>query len=252
LASDGNRENDGRKNMGTGLNHLILALDVERVEEGRELLSALRGGLKYVKIGHQLYARGGISFLKEIMAMDYSVFLDIKVHDIPNTVFMAVDALASEGLWALTLHCGGGRKMLEEAGRAKEKAGSGMNLLGVTVLTSFDDTSWEEVAPGCPMSLALEKRASLCRETGMDGIVCSPLDLPVVTVAGRGLFTVVPGVRPASLNDDQARTATPQKTVSEGADYIVVGRPIVNAPDRIAAVKNIAAAVEEGLAWRKR
>jgi orotidine-5'-phosphate decarboxylase len=184
--------------------------------------------------------------------MDYSVFLDIKVHDIPNTVFMAVDALASEGLWALTLHCGGGRKMLEEAGRAKEKAGSGMNLLGVTVLTSFDATSWEEVAPGCPMSLALEKRASLCRETGMDGIVCSPLDLPVVTVAGRGLFTVVPGVRPASLNDDQARTATPQKTVSEGADYIVVGRPIVNAPDRIAAVKNIAAAVEEGLAWRKR
>jgi orotidine-5'-phosphate decarboxylase len=136
--------------MGTGLNHLILALDVERVEEGRDLLSALRGELKYVKIGHQLYARGGIPFLKEIMAMDYAVFLDIKVHDIPNTVFMAVDALASEGLWALTLHCGGGRKMLEEARRAKEKAGSGTNLLGVTVLTSFDDASWEEVAPGAP------------------------------------------------------------------------------------------------------
>lgn len=236
--------------MGTGLNHLILALDVERVEEGRDLLSALRGELKYVKIGHQLYARGGIPFLKEIMAMDYAVFLDIKVHDIPNTVFMAVDALASEGLWALTLHCGGGRKMLEEARRAKDKAGSGTNLLGVTVLTSFDDASWEEVAPGCSMALALEKRASLCRETGMDGIVCSPLDLPVVTAAGKGLFTVVPGVRPASVNDDQARTATPQRTIGSGADYIVVGRPIMNAPDRVAAVRSIAAAVEEGLSWR--
>ena len=84
----------------------------------------------------------------------------------------------------------------------------------------------------------------------MDGIVCSPLDLPVVTAAGKGLFAVVPGVRPASVNDDQARTATPQRTIGSGAEYIVVGRPIMNAPDRIAAVRSIAAAVEEGLSWR--
>lgn len=236
--------------MNNGLDRLILALDVERVEEGRELLASLKGELKYVKIGHQLYARGGFSFLREIGAMGFSIFLDLKLHDIPNTVFQATEALASENLWALTLHCGGGRKMLEEARRGKEKAGSRTNLLGVTVLTSFDDASWAEVAPGCSLSDALEKRAALCRETGIDGIVCSPLDLPVVRVAGAGLFTVVPGVRPASADDDQARVATPQKTIANGADYIVVGRPILNAPDRIAAVGKIAAGIEEGLTCR--
>ena len=238
--------------MNNGLERLILALDVERVEEGRELLASLEGELKYVKIGHQLYARGGFAFLREIGAMGISIFLDLKLHDIPNTVYQATEALASENLWALTLHCGGGRKMLEEARRGKEKAGSRTNLLGVTVLTSFDDASWAEVAPGCSLPEALEKRAALCRDTGIDGIVCSPLDLPVVRAAGEGLFTVVPGVRPASADDDQARVATPQKTIANGADYIVVGRPILNAPDRICAVKQIAASIEEGLACRSR
>lgn len=238
--------------MTQGMDHLILALDVERVDEGRDLLLGLRGALKYVKIGHQLYARGGVPFLREIQAMGYSVFLDIKLHDIPNTVFMAVDALASEGLWALTLHCGGGRAMLEEARRAREKNGADqLKLLGVTVLTSFDEASWAEVAPGCSLAKALEKRATLCRETGMNGIVCSPLDLPVVRAAGSGLFTVVPGIRPAKAGDDQARVTTPQKAMESGADYIVVGRPIVNAPDRVVAAKAIAVAVEEGLTCRR-
>lgn len=236
--------------MTEGLNHLILALDVEQVGEARELLSALKGGLKYVKIGHQLYGRGGFPFLREVNAMGYSVFLDVKIHDIPNTVSMAVDALASEGLWAVTLHSAGGRKMLEEAVAAKDRAGVSMNLLGVTVLTSLDEPSWAEVAPGCPMAEALEKRASLCKEAGLDGIVCSPLDLPVVRASGGGLFTVVPGVRPGGGPDDQARTATPQRTVRDGADYIVVGRPIIRADDRIAAVEAMAAAIEEGLKWK--
>lgn len=235
--------------MTKGLDRLILALDADSVEEARELLAALRGELKYIKIGHRLYARGGLPFLREIAAAGYSVFLDIKLHDIPNTVFMAVDILASEGLWALTLHSGGGRKMLEEARRAKEGRSSEINLLGVTVLTSFDEASWQEAAPGCPLPLALEKRASLCRETGMDGIVCSPLDLATVKAAGGGLFTVVPGVRPAASPDDQARRATPLETVKNGADYLVVGRPILNAPDRIAAVRQIEREIEEGLAW---
>lgn len=236
--------------MHNGLERLFLALDVESVEKGRELLVSLKGELRNVKIGHRLYAKGGVPFLREISAMGFSIFLDLKLHDIPNTVFQAVDALASENLWALTLHCGGGRKMLEEARRGKEKAGSKTNLLGVTVLTSFDEASWAEVAPGCSLPDALEKRAALCRETGIDGIVCSPLDLPVVRAAGEGLFTVVPGVRPKSADDDQARVATPQKTVANGADYIVVGRPILNAPDRGAAVRKIAAEIEEGLKCR--
>ena len=240
------------KQLADGRDHLILALDVEDVQEARELLASLRGELKYVKIGHQLYARGGMPFLREIMAGGYSLFLDIKVYDIPNTVFMAVDALASEGLWALTLHAGGGRKMLEEARRAKEKSGGVTNLLGVTVLTSFDEASWQEAAPGCLLSEALKARSALCREAGMDGIVCSPLDLPVVLSAGKGLFTVVPGVRPAASKDDQARVATPEKTLKAGADYLVVGRPIVNAPDRRTALMQIVQEIEEGLKWKSR
>ena len=234
--------------MTTGLDRLILALDTDGPGEARELLSALEGELKYVKIGHRLYALGGLPFIREITASGFSVFLDIKLHDIPNTVSMAVDILASEGLWALTLHGGGGRKMLEEARKAKEARSSGINLLGVTVLTSFDDASWEEAAPGCPMAAALAKRAALCRETGMDGIVCSPLDLEVVKKEAGGLFTVVPGVRPAASGDDQARRAAPLETVKRGADYLVVGRPILKAPDRVAAVRAIASEIEEGLA----
>jgi orotidine 5'-phosphate decarboxylase subfamily 1 len=107
--------------MNRGQDHLILALDVERPADGMKLLSSLGGRLKYAKIGHQLYARGGLPFIRAIQDEGFDVFLDIKLHDIPNTVLMAVEALASLGLWALTLHCSGGRKMLEEAVKAKKR-----------------------------------------------------------------------------------------------------------------------------------
>lgn len=238
--------------QGKGKDHIILALDVDHLETAREILASLGGTLQYVKLGHQLYARGGIPFLREVMSGGYSVFLDLKLHDIPNTVSMAVEALASEGLWALTLHCGGGRKMMEEARETRDRAGSSLKLLGVTVLTSFSEASWEEVCPGCSLRTALETRAALCRASGLDGIVCSPLDLPVVREFGKGLFTVVPGVRRAASADDQARVATPERTIAAGADYIVVGRPVVEARDRGEALLAFISAVEEGLKWKSR
>ena len=231
---------------------LILALDVATPRAALEILDEAGDSLSFIKIGHQLYALGGLQFVRDIMKRGYRVFLDLKLHDIPNTILQAVDALAREGLWALTLHCAGGRRMLEEARRARDMCGSKMFLLGVTVLTSFDDASWDEVAPGCPLSSALEKRAALCRQTGMDGIVCSPLDLATVRAEGSGLFTVVPGVRPESASDDQARAATPARAIEEGADYIVVGRPILRSADRAAAVERIALDIEEGLECRKK
>ncbi len=237
--------------MREGLEHLILALDVERPDEGRELLASLRGGLKYVKIGHQLYARGGTAFLGELHGMGLSIFLDLKLHYIPNTILQAVEALADQGLWALTLHSAGGRRMLDEARRARDKSGSGMSLLGVTVLTSFDEGSWAEVVPGCSLFDALRARAALCHEAGIDGLVCSPLDLASVRASAPGLFTVVPGVRPQSASDDQARVATPREAIASGADYIVVGRPILGAPDRVEAVERIALDIEGGLKCRK-
>ena len=141
--------------------------------------------------------------------------------------------------------------MLEEARRARDKCGSDMSLLGVTVLTSFDEASWEEVAPGCPLPEALVRRATLCKEAGMDGLVCSPLDLAAVRSSAPGLFTVVPGVRPRSTDDDQARVATPREAIASGADYIVVGRPILGAPDRGEAVERMALEIEEGLGCRR-
>jgi orotidine-5'-phosphate decarboxylase len=137
--------------------------------------------------------------------------------------------------------------LLEVARGAKDKHGGCLNLLGVTVLTSFDEESWGEVSPGCPLSEALSRRAALCAETGMDGIVCAPPDLPAVRSAGKGLLTVVPGIRPVKAGDDQVRVTTPQQAMRNGADYIVVGRPIVNAPDRVTAAVEIAGAIEEGL-----
>ncbi|MDD2205989.1 MAG: orotidine-5'-phosphate decarboxylase [Aminobacterium sp.] len=233
-------------------NKLILALDVENLTECRQLLSELQGELKHVKIGHQLYAKGGIPFLKEIMTMDYKVFLDLKLHDIPNTVRMAVEALAGEGIWALTLHGAGGRAMLEDAKAGRDKVGGEMNLLGVTVLTSMNNELWEEVTPGCAMSDALKARATVCADAEIDGLVCSPLDLPIINeTKGKNLIKVVPGIRPSAGGDDQARTANPKGAIMAGADFLVVGRPILKAPDRLAALHTIVNEIKEGLQWKE-
>lgn len=142
--------------------------------------------------------------------------------------------------------------MLEAAVSARDDAESEMVLLGVTVLTSHDQSSWSRVCPGCLLDEAIVSRTALCAESGMDGLVCSPVDLGMVRkTAGESLITVVPGVRPWKVSDDQKRTATPAEAIRNGADYIVVGRPIILADSPELAVSEIQEQIEEGFRCRK-
>lgn len=231
---------------------LFVALDVNTLREARQTMDQLSGLVDAIKIGPRLYAQGGAPFLKEITDHGYKLFLDLKLHDIPNTVRLAVETLADLGIFCLTLHASGGRRMMEESVAARDRLCSKMKLLGITVLTSFEEKSWEEVAPGCPIDVAIKKRAWLCGDCGMDGLVCSALDLPeVCAVTPKNLLKVVPGVRLVSKDDDQSRVATPAQAFKNGADYIVVGRPIYKALDIRKAVSDIKKSIEEGLACRK-
>ena len=231
---------------------LFAALDLDTLREARRTMDALSGAVDAIKIGPRLYAQGGAPFLKEIVDHGFKLFLDLKLHDIPNTVRLAVETLADLGIFCLTLQAAGGRRMMEESVAARDRLGSTMKLLGITVLTSFDEKSWDEVAPGCPMDAAIKKRAWLCGDCGMDGLVCSPLDLPEVrAVTPPTLLKVVPGVRLVAAGDDQSRVATPADAFRNGADYIVMGRPIYKAPDVRKAVAEIARSIEEGLSCRK-
>lgn len=230
-----------------------MALDTHDLREAREFLAPMRSVLRYVKVGPRLWTLGGAPFVNEICSQGFDVFLDLKLHDIPNTVAAAVDAMSDLGLWALTLHSGGGKAMLEAAVSARDDAESEMVLLGVSVLTSLDPPAWERVCPGCSLDEAIKSRAVLCAESGMDGLVCSPLDLAMVRQsAGESLITVVPGVRPWKVSDDQKRSATPAEAICNGADYLVVGRPIIQAEDPFSAVSSIFEQIEEGFRCRKK
>lgn len=231
---------------------LILALDSHDIGEARQIAASMRSVLKYLKIGPRLWVQGGAGFVEEIRAQGFEVFLDLKLHDIPNTVAAAVDALSDLGLWALTLHSAGGKAMLEAAVSARDDAGSETVLLGVSVLTSIDEQAWKPVCPGCSLAEAIRSRTRLCADSGLDGIVCAPPDLAVVKeIAGESLVTIVPGIRPWKSKDDQKRAATAMEAIRDGADYLVVGRPIIQAENPLAAVSSIFEQIEEGFRCRK-
>lgn len=227
---------------------LILALDVETPADVFPLLDETRGELRYVKIGPRLYFQGGKELISRLVNDGYKVFLDLKLHDIPNTVGMAVEVLSDLGIWALTLHTSGGVPMMARAREAARNNGETL-LLGVTVLTSLAGNDWDKVHPGLTLEKALRGRAEAAQEAGIDGVVCSPLDLPLIRSACN-LLTVVPGIRPASMGDDQARVATPATAICSGADYLVVGRPILKATNRRQAVLDIKESIKEGFQCR--
>lgn len=225
---------------------LIVAVDTHTLEEARDFLVRLDKTTEYVKIGLGLYASGGAKFIEEIVGMGYNLFLDLKLHDIPNTVAMACEHLTELGIWALTIHTSGGYEMMSRAVQMRDKTGSNMKLLGVTVLTSLGGDMWNEVHPGCNMNSALACRAEVAERAGLDGIVCSPIDLGLLHGKAPKLLRVVPGIRTEKVSaEDQTRVAAPQSAARGGADYIVVGRPILEATDPIKAVNDIFAALSE-------
>jgi orotidine-5'-phosphate decarboxylase len=222
---------------------LILALDVPGESEGVRLLHNLGHDVRWVKIGLQLFTRHGPGLVERIAAMGYRIFLDLKLHDIPNTVASAVTSLATLPIDLLTIHTCGGAEMMRAAQAARDKHRPSLTLLGVTVLTSMDTPALHEVGVPDEAADQVLRLGRLARSSGLGGLVCSPLELPVLRrELGPDLVLVTPGVRPSgAAADEQKRVLTPAEAARAGASYIVVGRPILKAPDPAAAARAVLA-----------
>ncbi len=230
---------------------LIVALDVPSAEAARSLVDRLAGRVGLFKVGHQLFTAAGPSFVREMVARGERVFLDLKYHDIPNTVAGAVAGATQLGVSLLNVHGLGGRAMMEAAVGALPAMGT--RLLAVTILTSHDDASLVEVGVGGSLSSSVERLARLALDCGMDGVVASPHEIGLIRAAcGAELLIVTPGIRPAgSARGDQSRVATPAGALAAGADYLVVGRPISEAADPAAAADLVVREMESAEVARR-
>jgi orotidine-5'-phosphate decarboxylase len=204
---------------------IIVALDVPTTSEALTLVEQLGGDVSFFKIGLQLYTAAGPEIVRTVLASDSQVFLDLKLHDIPNTVGKAVGAASELGVQILTVHLSGGREMLRAAVAARA---SSLTLLGVSVLTSATDETLREIGMAFPVSEQVIRLAELGLTSGINGFVASAHEVDAVrALAGEEATLVVPGVRPAWWGaDDQKRVMRPREAIDRGADYIVIGRPI--------------------------
>ena len=227
----------------TPKDRLIVALDVPTPEEARALVDRLSGVVGMFKVGSQLFTEAGPPFVRDVVARGEKVFLDLKYHDIPNTVANAVARAAELGVSLLTVHALGGRAMMEAAMGALPAMGT--RVLAITILTSHDEDSLDELGFVGSLSESVARLARLAREAKVDGVVASAHEVGLVRGAcGPDFLVVTPGIRPAGAEKgDQARSATPEAAVSAGADYIVVGRPILQASDPRAAAEAIVASL---------
>lgn len=231
---------------------VIVALDVDSAEEARSIVAELKGNAAAFKVGLQLFTAAGPDLVRELAA-DSKIFLDLKFHDIPTTVAKAGIEAARLGVWMFNVHASGGREMMsrtiQEVGSGCESAGLSRPLvIGVTVLTSSNDDTLRETGLEAGAHEHVVRLAKLTAESGLDGVVASPLETAAVRKAvGRDDFLVVtPGVRPVSAtNDDQKRVMTPGRSAAEGSNYLVVGRPIVQATDRLRALLDIQREIDE-------
>lgn len=226
---------------------LVVALDVPAAAEALALARALGPSAGVLKVGSQLFTAAGPDLVRALLAEGHRVFLDLKLHDIPNTVAGAVASASGLGVHLLTLHALGGKAMLEAAVAARREP---TTLLAVTVLTSQDEGSLAEVGVAGPVPEAVGRLAHLARQAEVGGLVCSPHEVALVRRAGGAeMLLVTPGIRPAgSERGDQARAATPAAALAAGADYLVVGRPITAARDPAAAAAAIVAEMATALA----
>lgn len=227
---------------------LILALDVPTREAAAPILRQLRGELQWVKIGLQMFTAYGPNYVREVAGMGFHVFLDLKLHDIPNTVGRAVESLCPLPIRMLTLHTGGGGEMMRAALASQQKGNPDLLLLGVTVLTSMNDATLREVGVGAPAMDQVARLGRLATDSGLRGLVCSPHEVALLRAQlPPDTRLVTPGIRPAGEGggDDQKRVMTPAEAARAGSTHIVVGRPILQAPDPAAATREILAQLRE-------
>lgn len=218
-------------------NPIIIALDVETAEQARSLVAQLGPDVDFYKVGMELYASAGIDFVSELIAEGKQVFLDLKMYDIHEQVKRAVAQVAKRGVRFLTVHAS--YQVMQAA--AEGKGASSLQILGVTVLTSVDQSDLERDGIVRPLPELVELRARNAMEAGIDGLVCSPLEVKRVReITGASALIVTPGVRSAGADaGDQKRVQTPRQAVDNGANYLVIGRQVTRAADPRAEVARI-------------
>ena len=225
------------------MNHqkIIVALDYDDETKALALVHRLDPAICRLKVGKELFISAGPRFVEKLSERGFDVFLDLKFHDIPHTVAQACKAAASLGVWMVNVHASGGVAMLSAARDAIDAASHKPLLIAVTVLTSLADDDLHAIGLAGPTSAAVLRLAGLARQCGLDGVVCSGQETAMLKSALGGDFKLVtPGIRPAGSDaGDQARILTPEKAVSLGADYLVIGRPITQAADPLAALHSI-------------
>jgi orotidine-5'-phosphate decarboxylase len=234
---------------------MFVALDVETPEQALKLVQELGKYTRMFKIGSRLFTKAGPDLVREIVALDAKIFLDLKFHDIPNTVAAASAEAARLGVYLFTVHAVGGRQMMfkavEATSAAAEKSGRRRPLIvGVTVLTSADAGTLREIGVERTVEDQVAALATLCAESGLDGVVASPHEVRLVrtSVAKSDFLVVTPGVRLSSdPTDDQKRVMSPAEAIKAGADYLVVGRPIIDSPDPAMAACRILEQIESAL-----
>ena len=221
---------------------ILVALDVESREQALSLADSLRGSVGGFKIGSRLFTAEGPSMVRALAERGDRIFLDLKFHDIPNTVATAVDAATRLGVWMVNVHAGGGIAMMRAAREAAHESAARHKVtpplvIAVTVLTSMNQAVLKETGIVIDLMDQVMRLAELTKEAGLDGVVASPRETAGIRKrCGRDFLIVTPGIRGAGdAKDDQHRTMSPEEAVAAGASYLVIGRPIIAAPDPKAA-----------------
>lgn len=225
---------------------LIVALDVSTMDAMKEIVTSLGDAVSFYKVGMELFYAEGEQTVRYLQEQNKQVFLDLKLHDIPNTVAHGVSSLTRLGANLITMHGQGGPVMMKAAVQAARETAEQLGvkrtkLLAITVLTSFDDEAWTSTGGQLPISDQVIRLAKLAKECGMDGVVCSALEAKMIREAcGDDFLIVTPGIRPSfAATNDQKRIATPASALQDGASRLVIGRPITQAENPREAVRLI-------------
>ncbi len=222
-------------------NPIFCAIDTSDINVATDLVSQVKPHIGGIKLGLEFFTSCGISGCKTMKEFDLPLFIDLKLYDIPNTVVSALRGIFSLEPEYTTLHISGGSEMLRNCVDLKNEVQSKTSLLGVTILTSFDDSTIEELGFGSSVKHSIEQLTSIANNVGLDGIVCSPQEvISIKKIYKNKLKLIVPGIRNNdNTNDDQKRTLSARETISAGADILVVGRPITKSEDPAKAAKNL-------------